>query len=151
MKLPLHGRRLTNAVLTAVGLLVLSFAAWVGIDSYRAVEQARTLYDVGTNGMSIEGDLQFFAQESRRTVTYALTTTDPNIQIPYIDQARSADAAIDRLRDRLSRLPLDGATRRALDSWVGRHAKYLAIRDEIIALILVDQTEIGRASCRERV
>jgi two-component system, sensor histidine kinase and response regulator len=118
---------------------VLAFGAWVGIDSFRAVGQARALYDVGILGLSIEGDLQFFAQESRRTVVYALTTKDPNIQLPYIDQGRSADARIEQLRHELLNLPLNSATRRAVDNFEHQWAEYLQIRDEIIALILVDQ------------
>jgi hypothetical protein len=54
--------RLTSSVLGILGLLVLIFGVYVGFDSYRAVGQARALYEVGVLGLSIEGDIQFYAR-----------------------------------------------------------------------------------------
>jgi hypothetical protein len=78
-------------VLAFAAIALLAIIAFVASDFYVAIGRARSLYNVGVLGESNQGDLAYYLQESRRTVTYALTTKDPNSQLPYIDEARAAD------------------------------------------------------------
>ncbi len=128
-------------LLAFAAIAFLSIIAFVGSDFYSAIGRARALYTVGVLGESVEGDLAYYLQESRRTVTYALTTKDPNAQLPYIDQARSADRDVDRLVGLLLKLDLDGRTRASLKQFIGSRREYLTARDKIIALILTDQND----------
>src|SRR5450432_906396 len=91
-----------NVKRKTVFLVVLSTVALVGVgsavyDLKRGIKQAACLYSVGVAGLSVEGDLQAFTQQSRRTLIYALTTSDPNEQIPFVVQARSADKRVIQL------------------------------------------------------
>jgi two-component system sensor histidine kinase/response regulator len=111
----------------------------VASDFYFAIGRARALYQVGALGESIQGDVAYYLQESRRTVIYALTTKDPNSQLPYIDQARSADQEVDRLVASFLKLDLDENTRSDVEKFIAARALYLKTRDQIVALILTDQ------------
>src|SRR5437879_9606683 len=42
-------------------------------------------------GLRRIGELQYDAQETRRSTLYALTTEDGNLQVEYADQSREAD------------------------------------------------------------
>ncbi len=114
-------------------------AAVVGFDSYNAIGKARSLYDVGILGLSIEGDLQYFTQESRRTVVYSLTTLDPNLQLAYVDQARDSDSKVALLLADLARLSPDAQTRSAMEEYTAAWRNYLAVRDEMISNVLSDR------------
>ncbi len=92
------------------------------------------------------GDLAYYLQESSRTVTHALTTKDPNSQIPYIDQARTADQEVDRLITAFLKLDLDEETRAAAAEFSASRRAYLAARDEIIFFSLTDQNELALAT-----
>jgi signal transduction histidine kinase/CheY-like chemotaxis protein len=130
----------------SVGPLILGMGIFVCLDTHAAVEEARALYEVGVIGLRTGGELQYYIQESRRTVVYALTTSDPNGQVSYVDKARASDAEIEKRRTSLASLPLDPHSKQALVEFGDRWSKYLTIRDEIIALILVDQ---NRAALRQ--
>src|SRR5256885_6597583 len=134
-----HGNQPFLLACAAIGFSAI--IAFVGSDFYSAIGRARALYTVGVLGESVQGDVAYYLQESRRTVTYALTTKDPNAQLPYIDQARSADHAVDRLISSLSKLDFDDKTRAALKQFIGSRPEYLAARDEIISLILTDHND----------
>ena len=122
---------------SAIGLLII--ISLVVSDSYSAIGRARALYSVGVSGESNQGDIAYYLQESRRTVIYALTTKDPNAQLPYIDLAKSADREVDRLIGVFLKLDLDQKTRSAAREFTANRSEYLAARDEIISLILTDQ------------
>ncbi len=113
--------------------------AFVASDFYSAIGRARALYRVGVLGESNQGDVAYYLQESRRTVIYALTTKDPNSQLPYVDQARSADQEVDRLIGLFLKLDLDAKTRSAAREFTANRLEYLAARDQIISLILTDE------------
>jgi signal transduction histidine kinase/CheY-like chemotaxis protein len=133
-------------LLACTAIAFLAIIAFVGSDFYSAIGRARALYTVGVLGESIQGDVAYYLQESRRTVTYALTTKDPNAQLPYIDQARSADREVDHLVGLLLKLDLDEKTRAALKQFIDSRRVYLTARDEIISLILTDQNDQALAS-----
>src|ERR1035438_3046059 len=105
----------------------------------RALKQAMTtcqsLYRVDNAGSQIESELEFETQESRRAFLYAIATSDPNEQLPYIDQARAASKRVGNLASRIRLLgtPEIGEWVDGFDlSW----KEYCAARDEIVADIL---------------
>ncbi|MGA8026376.1 MAG: response regulator [Bryobacteraceae bacterium] len=136
---PMSANRPFLLACSAIGLLII--IAFVVSDSYSAIGRARALYSVGVSGESNQGDIAYYLQESRRTVIYALTTKDPNSQLPYIDQAKSADQEVDRLTGVFLKLDLDQRTRSAAGQFTANRSEYLAARDQIISLILTDRIE----------
>jgi diguanylate cyclase (GGDEF)-like protein len=133
-----------NVKRKTVFLVVLGTVALVGVgsavyDLKRGIKQAASLYSVGVAGLSVEGDLQAFTQQSRRTLIYALTTSDPNEQIPFVVQARSADKRVIQLHGAFSQIDLDARTRAVLGQVERDWRQYQGVRDEIVSLILVGQ------------
>jgi diguanylate cyclase (GGDEF)-like protein/PAS domain S-box-containing protein len=119
-----------SAVMGAASLLQLRSAA----------SEARQLYEGLVRGLDLIGALQFDVQEARRRMLYALTTTDANLQVRYVDESRAADARVDaRIREhvRALRHPEDIELARAFaHDW----RQYLRIRDAVISEILEGQT-----------
>ena len=56
----------------------------------QAITRSQDLYRIDTVGSQIESELEYEIQESRRAFLYALAVSDPNEQLPYIDQSRAA-------------------------------------------------------------
>lgn len=144
-------KRKTLAAVILASLFVLGAGLYVGFDSLSAVKRIRSFYDVEVFGLREGGELAFNIQESRRTFVYALTTTNPNEQLAYIDQAHSSDEAVDHIIARLSALPFERRYSQTLNDLARGWKGYLAIRDEVIAQILVGQNgsalalDLGRA------
>lgn len=65
-----------------VGLVVV----WDLHNSYLEVEK---IYGGSVRGLHRIGELQYYAQETRRSTLYALTTNKGNLQVNYADQCRS--------------------------------------------------------------
>jgi diguanylate cyclase (GGDEF)-like protein len=101
----------------------------------QSITTCQSLYSVDNAGSQIESDLEFETQESRRAFLYAITTHDPNEQLPYIDQARAASKRVGELAHRIRLLGTPG-----IGGWVDGFevawGKYRAARDEIVADIL---------------
>jgi diguanylate cyclase (GGDEF)-like protein len=133
--LPANATRKT-ALFLVLGAVALAGTALAVRDLRRGMNQATSLYSVGVAGLSVEGDLQAFTQQSRRTLIYALTTSDPNEQLPFITQARVADRRVIELHRAFARIDLDGQTREALGEVEDKWRQYQAVRDEIVSLIL---------------
>src|SRR4029077_3513137 len=86
-------------------------------------------------GSQIEGDLEYLTQESRRAFLYALAVSDPNEQLPYIDEARLASTQVESAAERLHSLRAPAIDSHADDferSW----KEYGKARDQIVARIL---------------
>jgi PAS domain S-box-containing protein len=136
--------RLSTALLI-VGLGVVCIGALTLIDLYRANQRAHETYSVVVNRLQDLGDLQYQIQETRRSVLYALTTRDVNLQVQYADQSREASARVDRTMQELltdtARLPTADAAEHFARDWKG----YLSVRDEVIASILEDNVQDGIA------
>jgi len=130
----------TTSLMVWGGILIVAVGAFVAEESLAAVGKVRAFYDVEVSGLRTAGDLAFQIQEGRRTAVYALTTSDPNEQIVYIDQARNAGDAVGRLQRRLSASPLDPDARRALKEFSRLWNAYLPERDQVIALTLGGET-----------
>src|ERR1700686_1680561 len=91
-------RKLSRHVSTILLLLVLCGEAGVGVFvirdltmSYATVEK---MYNGSVQGLLKFGDLQYHAQETRRSTLYALTTKDGNLQVEYAEQSREADRLV---------------------------------------------------------
>ena len=141
---PLGKDRLSTALLM-VGLGVVFVGALTLIDLQRANQRAHETYGVVVNRLQDIGELQYQIQETRRSVLYALTTRDVNLQVQYADQSREASARVDRTMQELltdaARLPTAGAAEHFARDW----KDYLSVRDEVIASILEDNVQEGVA------
>jgi len=108
-----------------------------------ATRDARQLSDDLVGGLDLIAALQFDVQEARRRMLYALTTTDANLQVEYVDESRAADARItQRIAEHLNRLTLS-SDRTAAHQFARDWTQYLRVRDEVIASILEGQTEVA--------
>jgi diguanylate cyclase (GGDEF)-like protein len=132
-----------EAILVAAGCLGLAGAVLTSFDLFQAMRRAEDLYSVGMAGLSIEGDLQDYTQESRRLFVYALTTGDPNVQLTYVRAARAADREVGRLHKSFAGLRLSGPAQATLAQLVRDWKNYLVVRDDLIGLILEDQTDLA--------
>src|SRR5260370_31455031 len=121
-------------------VIVLALAAIYGaVLETRALKQAITrsqdLYRIDTVGSQIESRIEYEIQESRRAFLYALAISDPNAQLPYIDQARAASTqakqAVQQLRH-LRATAIDPDVNEFESSWEA----YSRVRDEIVAHVL---------------
>src|SRR5579864_9401741 len=72
---------------TAVGIFVIR-------DMRTANVEVQRMYAGSVLGLRRIGELQYEAQETRRSTLYALTTNDSNLQVEYADQSRSADGLV---------------------------------------------------------
>ncbi len=127
-----------NAILLL--LLVYFGVALVGAfvirDLHAADVAAEQMYTRSVHGLQRIGELQYYAQETRRATLYALTTSDSNLQVEYADQSRDADQRVkDGITEygRQAKHPGEIALAKRLSGdWNG----YLAVRDEVLASIL---------------
>ena len=99
----LRSGRLSSGMLSGYSstlLLILVFGVEVGIgmvvirDLHSANAEAQRMYAGSVLGLRRIGELQYQAQETRRSTLYALTTNDSNLQIEYADQSRAADQRV---------------------------------------------------------
>ena len=127
-------------------LFVVCFAvAAVGIfvvrDLQKASAEAQKMYSGSVHGLQQIGDLQYYAQETRRATLYALTTSDSNLQVEYADQSRDADQRVkDGIAEygRQANSPAEVAlANRLARDW----PNYLKVRDEVLASILEGSTK----------
>src|SRR3954469_3103118 len=136
-------RRSTTALLVTFALRSAATGAFSLYQLRSAARDARQLSDDLVNGLDLIAALQFDVQEARRRMLYALTTTDPNLQVEYVDESRAADARIaQRVAEHLHRLTL-AADRAAARQFVRDWAQYLNVRDDVIASILEGQTTVA--------
>jgi len=128
-------------------LLLVVFSVEVGVgwfvirDWHTAGVETRQMYARSVLGLRQIGDLQYQAQETRRSTLYALTTNDSNLQVAYADQSRDADR---RVTDGIvaylqeARMPTEIALGQKLQrDW----SAYLKVRDEVLASILEGSTK----------
>ena len=128
-----------NKLMMAAGVLVILCSLLASIDIFHAVQKANALYAVGIQELSLQGDLQYYTQEGRRNFLYALSTDDPNEQLPWVNQARMADQKIQSLVQSSLDLDLDATTRQGVITLDQNWKYYSKVRDNIIALILEGQ------------
>jgi len=81
-------------------------------------------------------DIEFWAQESRRTLSYALSIHDPNAQRLFIDESRSADAKVKEALRLLRSQTLTEPLQKSLDDFERSWQAWDQTRDDIVALLL---------------
>jgi signal transduction histidine kinase len=128
-------------------LLLLVFGVEVGVgifvirDLRTASAEAQQMYGRSVLGLRQIGELQYQAQETRRSTLYALTTNDSNLQVEYADQSREADRRVTEgivAYLQRARTPNEIAVGRVLQhDW----SAYLKVRDEVLASILEGSTK----------
>ncbi|HVO61609.1 MAG TPA: ATP-binding protein [Terriglobales bacterium] len=131
--LPRHASVLLLLAVLSVELGVGGFAVR---DVLTADDQANGMYTKSVLGLRRIGELQYDAQETRRSTLYALTTNDSNLQVEYADQSRAADRRVSQgitqyLAEAGTGEELALASRLQAD-W----AAYLKVRYEVLASIL---------------
>jgi len=118
---------------TVIGAMVIR-------DMQLADTEAQKMYESSVDGLQKIGELQYDAQETRRTTLYALTTSDSNLQVQYADQTRDADR---RVRNGIGEYgrQAKGSEELALADRLNRDwTAYLHVRDEVLASILEGST-----------
>jgi PAS domain S-box-containing protein len=119
-----------------IGVAVISVGIFIVHDLRRTNEEAGRLQAGLVRGLELIGELQYNTQEARRSMLYALSTSDANLQVDYADQSRAADAQVMRVIEEgieLSGSPAEiNAGREFQRDW----QSYLETRDEVIASIL---------------
>src|SRR6267142_42208 len=128
-------------------LLLMVFCVETGVvifvirDLRAADHEVQRIYAGSVLGLRGIGELQYQAQETRRSTLYALTTNDSNLQVEYADQSRAADRRVtDGISDYLAhaRMPREVDVGKRLErDW----ASYLKVRDEVLASILEGSTK----------
>ena len=121
-------------------LMVLLAEVGVGIfvlkDLRQSYVQVQKMYEGSVRGLRRIGELQYEAQETRRSILYALTTNDGNLQVSYADQTREADRLVTQgIAEYLAQAQLPqelSVGHRLTADW----KSYLKIRDEVLARIL---------------
>jgi signal transduction histidine kinase len=123
-------------------LLLVVFSVEVGVgmfvirDVRTASVEAQQMYARSVLGLRQIGELQYQAQETRRSTLYALTTNDSNLQVEYADQSREADRRVtEGIAEYLkqARMPNEIKVGQGLQrDW----SAYLKVRDEVLASIL---------------
>src|SRR5438105_1937641 len=108
-----QSRNYFTTMLVVLGIAVLALGYIVVQDIRGTNRSARQMYDGSMAGLDLLNELQYLTQEARRSVLYALTTTDTNRQVEYADQSRAADAEVVAIINRhIERTPT--ATARAV-------------------------------------
>lgn len=104
------------------------------LDLRASLEKAHSIYDVDIKGLSVEGELQYQIQESRRRFLQVLVETgDSPRELDEIQQLRRADLQVSLLTGRALVLRVNPET---IESFAGKWDQYLTIRDDMIALAL---------------
>lgn len=127
-------------------LLVIVLVSEIGVglfvirDLFASEAAVQNMYDGSVRGLRRMGELQYQAQETRRSTLYALTTNDGNLQVRYADQSRAADRQVTEGIMRYL-----AQARRSREMEVGERLRdhwkaYLAVRDEVLGLILESGT-----------
>ena len=118
----------------AIGLLVFQ-------DLNRSHAEMQRMYEGSVRGLRRIGEMQYQAQDTRRSTLYALTTNDPNLQLGYADMTRAADNRVNKgISDYLAQAstPQELAAGRVLAAdW----SEYLNVRDDVLGRILEASTK----------
>src|ERR1700720_3482240 len=96
-----HGFTLAFIV---IGVVVVGVGAFVVRDIRRSNQGVRHMYSDYVRDLDSTVELQYQTQEARRSMLYAVTTTDSNRQVDYADQSRVADAHVHGLIEEAKKL-----------------------------------------------
>lgn len=121
-------------------LLVVAVEAGLGLfvvrDLLTTYARVEHIYVVLVQGLLRIGELQYEAQETRRTALYALTTNNGDLQVEYADQSRRADRLVSEgiaqyLQEALAPRAIE-LGKRLTNDWDA----YLKVRDDVLGFIL---------------
>ena len=125
-----------------LGGLVLSGSGILAVwDCISATHIVFALSSIGAQGLSIEGDIQYQIQESRRTLLRALTADDDRQRQAFISDSRIADGHAETLINRLRLLHVTGDLEKAARDFALSWSMYLEVRDDVAALILAGRRD----------
>ena len=134
-------RHSSSLLLFMVFCVVIAVGMFMIGDLHTATDQAQRMYAGSVQGLRQIGELQYEAQETRRSTLYALTTNDSNLQVEYADQSRKADGLVtEGIAQYLAgaHIPRELELGQRLQrDW----AAYLKVRDEVLASILEGSTK----------
>jgi signal transduction histidine kinase len=134
-------RHTSSLLMFMVLCVVLAVGAFMIGDLHTASAQTQKMYAGAVRGLREIGELQYEAQETRRSTLYALTTNDSNLQVEYADQSRGADQLV---TDGIKRYLAEARAPRELElgkRLQGDWSAYLKVRDEVLASILEGSTK----------
>lgn len=134
-------RHTSSLLMFMVLCVVLAVGAFMIGDLHTASVQVQKMYAGSVQGLRRIGELQYEAQETRRSTLYALTTNDSNLQVEYADQSRAADQLVtEGIAHYLAeaRAPREIEVGQRLQ---GDWSAYLKMRDEVLASILEGSTK----------
>ena len=132
----LDGERGTGALLALAGAVVVIVGGILVRDMRDAMRHAREMHQSSIAALDLLNDLHYQTQEARRSMLYALTTSDSNLQVEYADGSRAADARVAEIVDKQLRRPQAAGIQDAIRQFQDRWRVYLDVRDTVIALIL---------------
>jgi signal transduction histidine kinase len=139
--LALFSRFSSALALSVVFGAVIVVGIFVIRDLRHADVQAQNMYAGSVLGLHRIGDLQYDAQETRRSTFYALSTSDSNLHVKYADQSREADhrvsEGIDEYLAHAQSASELAVGERLRSDW----SAYLKIRDDVLASILEGSTK----------
>jgi signal transduction histidine kinase len=137
--------RVSRYSYTVLLILVFGTETAVGVFVIRDLRsgnlEAQQMYARSVLGLRQIGELQYQAQETRRSTLYALTTNDSNLQVEYADQSNLAD---DRVTQGISDYLQEAKTPPEIE--VGKRLRghwsaYHDIRKEVLGSILEGSTK----------
>ena len=131
-----YRRHNATLILVLVGVAVNAVGLLVVMDLRRANQEVQQMYGESVRGLDLIGEVQYQTQEARRSMQYALTTRDSNLQVKYADESRTADAQVALMLDRHLALATSPALVEASQRFARDWSDYLRVRDELIGLIL---------------
>jgi PAS domain S-box-containing protein len=123
-----------------IGVAVVGVAAFVVRDIHRGNQNVQRMYAGLVYDLDLTAELQYQAQEARRSMLYALTTADSNLQLEYTDQSRAADARVYAMIEEDKRLATSPIWVEAVHDLERNWTTYLKIRDQVMAAILEGST-----------
>jgi signal transduction histidine kinase len=105
-------------------------------DLHNSYLQVVEIYERSVRGLWRIGEVQYEAQETRRSTMYALTTINGNLQVDYADQSREADRRVtEGIADFVARAQT--SQERSIGEKLAKDwTSYLRVRDEVLGLIL---------------
>jgi hypothetical protein len=124
------------ALLAVVIVTVPALGAIVARDLRQSARDATALYEHLASSLDLVDELQFRTQEVRRTLLYALHTSDANLQLQYAEQSRAAEREVQQLFRSSSRATENPGELSRLQAVQRAWVAYLHIRDDVIGLIL---------------
>ncbi|MGO9241612.1 MAG: response regulator [Bryobacteraceae bacterium] len=120
-------------LLVAIGVYFILHSAR---ELQSAADSTRALYAKRVLGLSVQGDLQYATQESRRQFLYLLMDSARETQLEYTAKLREADLQVDLLTARSTLMRLGAAQDRLLKEFAAQWQSYYEVRDNIIAIAL---------------